>query len=608
MTDILRRFLHPKMPIKALLHRLLHDQKGAVAPLFLVSAGLIFGVALGAIDLARYTSVKARLQTSLDNAALAAGRLASLTGPDADLLAEARAYFQANFPEAYLGSEVSANTLSLTSSNNGSSLTLNVQGRLPLLSTGFLKVSAFGLQTRSVVSLGGITDLEVVLALDKGLPKRLGGPSLTGSAAELAELLLVNGSEAVPGVYLGLVPFSDTVNVGPDGKPWVSRWQQVWNGDDKLTHSNRQYTDTVWRGCIAEPRPWEPPSASVSALTPQAIFQPVFVRVTTRINEKDNGPEWKGLRLNGLKRDEKEEVADDSSYAKSLPLFASGNQAGKPLDRRLWAEFGGRSKGKTDGDAHFLVHGAFEPENCLGGNRSHFLQNDYLALQNALANIAAEAPRGDTLLPAGLLWSWRMLDPNWRGGTGWNADALPAGDSPRKKVIVLFAGGDNASWEKVNVDPSGNPHNMEQWAETNNNFAFMFDYYVKQCASSGKDCSTRSKRVHQQTPFLPVKKKQQADDWQRPSTSLLMADPFSDTMVKPNVAGWPTMDAYTSRVCNAIKAQNIDIYVVDVNRSGHQALANCSSSTKVYSVAELEELRNRIQQARTTSAELRLVE
>ncbi len=616
LTLMYRSLSSPRSRLGAFIGRLWSHEKGAVAPLFLVSAGLIFGVALGAIDLARYTSVKARLQTSLDNAALAAGRLASLKGLNADLLAEARAYFQANFPEAYLGSQVSHDTLSLDPSDNGSSLTLSVQGRLPLLSTGFLDVSAFGLKTRSVVSLGGITDLEVVFAVDKGVPKGRSGQSLVNattalnsSAATLAGLLLRDGKQAVPGVYLGLVPFSDTVNVGAAGVPWVSRWQQTWAGNNKLTYSNPHYTDAVWRGCIAEPRPWERPSTSISALTPQAIFQPVFVRVMTRFNEKGTGPEWKGLPLNGFKTDENEEVADHSSYAQPLPLVARDGIDGKRFDRRLWAEFGGRRNGKTDGDAYFFVYGAFEPENCLYGNRTHFLQDDYPSVQSALAKIASEALRGDTLLPAGLLWSWRMLHPDWRGGAGWNSDALPAGDGPKKQVIVLFAGGDNANWARLNADPAGNPHNMEQWAETNNNFAFMLKYYVKKCANSGKNCSTPAnpERQHNQPPFLPEKKKQQADEWQRPSTSLLMADPYSG-MVKPDIAGWPAMDVYTNRVCNAIKAQNISIYVVDVNRSGNQALADCSSSTKVYTVNELEELRNRIQQARTTSAELRLIE
>jgi Flp pilus assembly protein TadG len=606
--------LGSKARLRTFVQRLWRDQKGAVAPLFLVSAGLVFGVALGAIDLARYTAVKARLQSALDNAALAAGRLASLRGQDADLLGEARAYLEANFPDAYLGSELNHNSLSLAPSNNGGSLTLKVQGRLPLLSTGFLDVSAFGLQTRSVVSLGGITDLEVVFALDKGEPKRRSGQSVANattalheSAATLARLLLRDDTQAVPGVYLGLVPFSDTVNVGPAGKPWVSRWQEAWAGNPRLIYSNHNYTNSVWQGCIAEPRPWERPSASVDPLTPEAVFQPVFVRVTNRFTEKGKGPEWKGLPLNGL--NENEEVAGDaSSYEYPLKLQSNDNVA-NTFDRRLWAEFGGRSNGKTDGNAFFLVQGAFEPENCLAGNRAHFLRNDYPVIQNALSDIASEALRGNTLLPAGLLWSWRMLHPDWRGGTGWDASTLPLEDGPRKKVIVLFAGGNNANWATLNADPAGNPHNMEQWAEANNHFAFKLEYLAKDCSQNGKDCSIPANpvRQHDQSPFLPEKKKQQADEWQRPATSLLMADPFSN-MIKPDITQWPSMDVHTTRVCNAIKSQNISVYVVDVNGSGNQTLANCSSVSKVYSIDELEELRNRIQQARTTSAELRLIE
>ena len=367
------------------IHRLGVDQTGAVALMFIASAALIFGASLGAIDLIRYTDAKARVQASLDNAALALGQMVVTEGAG-DLETAAMSYFGAGFPAGYLGSKVTAENISVAV--GGGTLTLTFNGELPLISAGFLKVLALGLNSTSVVQIASISDVEVVFALDKG--EHISGPgnstgredqgshdALDSAASRLAELLMKPDGVVIPGVYIGLVPFSSVVNVGPQNnssaRNWVARWQQETSGTEgRKQYSNQDYTASVWRGCIAEPRPWQSPA--VSALTPQAAFQPVFVRVRTALKEKSGGADWKGLVLNGIAAGNDEDIVGTYMPGQLMPLRRN-SLVNSRFDRRLWAEFKGYSGGQ--GWADFSVYGAFEPENCLDGYRTRFLSDNY---------------------------------------------------------------------------------------------------------------------------------------------------------------------------------------------------------------------------------------
>ncbi|NLZ12546.1 MAG: hypothetical protein GX086_14625, partial [Alcaligenaceae bacterium] len=140
---------------------------------------------------------------------------------------------------------------------------------------------------------------------------------------------------------------------------------------------------------------------------------------------------------------------------------------------------------------------------------------------------------------------------------------------------------------------------------------FVMDYEVEECSKNGKNCAapaSGSIRQHVQAPYLPVKKKQQADDWQRPASSVAMSDPFSD-QIKPDFSGWPLVAGYTVDVCKAMRADNILVYVVDVNGRATPELTGCSSSPTLYgtSEADMVALRNVILQNISGSQRLRLL-
>src|SRR5690606_4676270 len=122
-----------------------------------------------------------RLQAALDGATLSAGRnLANLT-PEPGVQeggqwqADAFQYFRANFPEGYFGSQIQPEDMVISYAEEfdatgtyltGQQIQMTVEGNLPLISTGFLKVTSFDIKASNQALRRTRSDLEVVMALD----------------------------------------------------------------------------------------------------------------------------------------------------------------------------------------------------------------------------------------------------------------------------------------------------------------------------------------------------------------------------------------------------------------------------------------------------------
>src|SRR5690554_877198 len=252
-------------PIIRFLRRLRRDQRGAVAITFLLTSTLMLGGAFGAVDLIRHNVAQARLQHSLDAAVISAGRnLANRTPTPGTPNAEeweddARAFFSSNMPDGFLGSTISADDLQIGYREEtagmyvtGQFVDMRIRGDLPLISTGFMKVTSLGLAASNEAVRRTRSDLEVVMALDNSGSMDFDSPSrmsvLKSAAKDLTTTVL--GASSVPGasqrVFVGLVPFTDVVNVRDyalDGE-WFN-YPAIRNN----------YLQRIWPGCIVEPPP-----------------------------------------------------------------------------------------------------------------------------------------------------------------------------------------------------------------------------------------------------------------------------------------------------------------------------------------------------------------
>src|SRR5690606_23825558 len=111
---------------------------------------------------------------------------------------------------------------------------------------------------------------------------------------------------------------------------------------------------------------------------------------------------------------------------------------------------------------------------------TRFLSNEQDAIDDAIDNMQAE---GSTIIPTGLLWAWRMLHPDWKGG--WGEPDMPRDADPEvlTKVIVLLTDGENAPSSNIGV-LSGNSERY---------FSFGLDYDAQKCDNSRRrdgDCDT----------------------------------------------------------------------------------------------------------------------
>lgn len=223
----------------SLLSSLLRSQEGSALAMVGAAVGVLIASAGIAVDMARVQVVQSRLTNALDAAGLAAGA----TLGNANVVDVAKKYFYANYPKApetYLGATI--NEPVVTGNYNNTILTLTVNGTVP---TTFLRyfgknsfaVSGYTQVTRS--SLG----MELVLVMDNtGSMTGSAGGSITKlqaskNAANLLLDILYGGEPTQDNLWVGLVPFSQAVNIGTSRSAWTTNTAFNWG-------------PTSWGGCV----------------------------------------------------------------------------------------------------------------------------------------------------------------------------------------------------------------------------------------------------------------------------------------------------------------------------------------------------------------------
>lgn len=209
--------------------RFIRSDRGAVAPLIGISTLVLIGCVGIAVDVGRSGLVKARLVDALDAAGLAVG--ARIGTPD--FTAEAIRYVNANFKANYASATVT--NVVATANDSKTVISLTATATMP---TSFMRL--FGQTDVTVTARSEVTretnGLEVVLALDNTGSMAGSIGSLKNAANSLVNTLF--GADTVAtNLFIGLVPFSDIVNVGTTRTNWVN-----------FTNS----TQSAWKGCLME--------------------------------------------------------------------------------------------------------------------------------------------------------------------------------------------------------------------------------------------------------------------------------------------------------------------------------------------------------------------
>lgn len=221
------------MTLRSMISRLRKDEDGAVLPLVgIISMALIGATGFG-IDAARLMLLHSSLQRSID-----AGALSTVARLDTKTIdAQLKKFTVANFNDGQIGATLDSLTWTISSDNK--ILTVNATASAP---TTLMQI--FGIQTISTSAVSVVerstSGLELALVLDNtGSMAGTGLSSLKTAANTLVDTLY-GDKPVAENLYVGIVPFSQSVNVGKSHTDWL----------DPGSLDALDWGPTSWNGCV----------------------------------------------------------------------------------------------------------------------------------------------------------------------------------------------------------------------------------------------------------------------------------------------------------------------------------------------------------------------
>jgi len=455
-------------------------------PAFVAAAGM-------AVDIAQAYNVKTRLSNALDKAALAAG---SSDGSVDMLTARINKFFKANYPDTTLGTP---SELHVTLGDG--TVMVSTTARVPttfmaIMGQDYITVSADTEVKREVAGL------EIVLVMDNtgSMADPAGGGVSKIDASKTAASTLVNtlfgANSNVPILWMGVVPFSQAVNVGTGHSAWTANDSFNWG-------------PTSWNGCV------EAREASNRDVTDDPPSTATFAKYYSACSTSNGNPWWytqgTDVASNGTFANSnswslgsgwsitggvgKKTGTNSSNLSESVSISTSKDY---DVTYTITARTAGSVTAKL-GNATGTARSAagtytetFSPSKTTGGfvlaatgftgsidNVSILPHNDcttggtikyYSPLDNVnlgpnkycsqsllgmtndkdkvLAAINSMQAAGSTMIDLGMAWGWRMLSPRWRGLWGGDMDAnklpLDYNTPTMNKVVILMTDGDNS--------------------------------------------------------------------------------------------------------------------------------------------------------------------
>ncbi|MBO0333657.1 pilus assembly protein [Sneathiella sp. CAU 1612] len=411
--------------------RFTNNNQGVSAVIIAFLAIPIFGAIGLSIDLGRAYVLKSKLSTALDAAGLAVGR--NIFAPtDAEIYADAQKYFDANFPSGFMGtSPITMNATTVTWDSTRENIALNVRADM---GTTFMNVLG-----QPSLAVGAVTEIkrdnrgmELVLVLDNtgSMDSSLSGSTrmaeLKSAAKNLVDILYGN-EETRDKLWVGIVPYTMAVNVGPQNIDWLKNTYKtnltnnstsIFTADSSNTALGRDVTgdgvnDTVygWEGCVEMRDHLLGGTVDVSDDPPNDDFVPYF---------------W-----NDYFRDSDNDFHGDNS--------------------------GGDSETNNDWKRYSSSSGNYYSVNSSRGPNKYCPESKVLPLTAEKSTIKSHIDsmdaNGGTAVNLGMVWGWRAISPNWNNlwygsstlnlPTGYTALPLNYGEQYMDKVVVLMTDGLN---------------------------------------------------------------------------------------------------------------------------------------------------------------------
>lgn len=379
------KFFNKKWFAKSL-NRFIKNESGMTAPLLGLSFMTILAFMGLSVDIARLQLVQSRMSFALDAAGLAAGSTFNTT----NLTTELNKYMLANFPNGYMNATTPVITSVVSADNNVIDLTAYTE--MPTVFMGIFGKHKMEITAASQVTRKA-TGLEVVMALDN--TGSMSGSKLTAlknAATSLVNILYGTDSE-VDDLWVGLVPFSQAVNIGPSRSGWLN-----------TAHYNAlDWGPKSWDGCVMARYNdghdmLDTPPASHDSLV-DASYLAYYTPST------DNRP----YPYNGSNYTDKNKWIVDRDPLTYTSYFSSSRGPNVYCPQELTP---------------------------MSANKN-----------TVLSGISSMEARGMTHINLGATWAWNMLSPKWRGlwGGDMAADSLPLdyGTARMNKAAIILTDGEN---------------------------------------------------------------------------------------------------------------------------------------------------------------------
>ncbi|MDD3181693.1 MAG: pilus assembly protein TadG-related protein [Alphaproteobacteria bacterium] len=366
--------------MRRLIKRFAQEESGMTLPTLALAFMALSGFIGTSIDVARLQLVQSRLSFALDAAGLAAGSTMNTTNLETELTK----YLNVNFPSKYMGTS----TPQLDSRTSSDNLVIDIVATTQMPTT-FMNV--LGISEMTVTAKTQVTrtssGLELVMALDN--TGSMSGTKLTAlkSAATSLVNILYGSKTTVPDLWIGLVPFSQAVNIGKTRTTWI----------DQTNFATLNWATTSWSGCVDA-------------------------------RDSNSG-----------------DIVDDPPTVQTYKAYYSPSTDNRPYPyNTYWYLYANRwITNRTP-----LTY-ASPLTTSLGPNK--YCPQALTALTSnkttILSGINSMTAIGNTHVGLGAIWGWNMLSPRWRGlwGGEMDANALPLdyGTKHMNKALILLTDGAN---------------------------------------------------------------------------------------------------------------------------------------------------------------------
>lgn len=410
--------------MRQMLERFESDTRGAVFVLVAAAMVVLVGSVGLAVDAGRVQMVESKLQSAVDAAGLAAGAAVSTS----DLNALATKYVKLNFNQGTLGATLGTVTTTLSSNNQVVTLRANVT-----VPTTFMKI--FGQNSVDISATSEITrsnkGIELVMVLDTtGSMAGTKIASLKTAAHDLVGILFGSNASS-ENVWIGMVPFSQTVNIGTNHSSWLDGTVFNWGP-----------TSENWHGCV---------DARYSTGRDITDDPPSVEKLRAYYWGDDNNNDWITPASSTTTT-----TCSSKSSCTCTNYGPCGTTTSGNTTTTLACTGSGSSRScskKVDIAISYTINES--GTNQKGPNA--FCPAASMPMTNVKATIDSGIDTlyaaGNTHVNFGAVWGWRMLSPRWRGLWGGTMDTnnLPLNyNTPlMQKAIIIMTDGTNTMTSTV---------------------------------------------------------------------------------------------------------------------------------------------------------------